>query len=195
VFAVWSIGAFILAFGFVAARLRWPGALAVGVTAFAAIGMLTMGLDMPLEQCGGVAAAVLIGTYLLLPQPRCAAKTSLPPSWDIAARMAATFALVSVIMISVDLLGPQRSGLLASFPVILTVIGAFTHRQQGQDGLLRMLRGFSLSLLAFTGFFVTVSAVTPLYGQFAAYAAAAVVALTISGGLILWSRRALPQFS
>jgi hypothetical protein len=107
----------------------------------------------------------------------------------------ATFALVSVIMISVDLLGPQRSGLLASFPVILTVIGAFTHRQQGQDGLLRMLRGFSLSLLAFTGFFVTVSAVTPLHGQFAAYAAAAVVALTISGGLILWSRRALPQFS
>jgi hypothetical protein len=193
VFAVWSIGAFILAFGFAAARFRWPGALAAGVSAFAAIGLLTMGLDMPLEQCGAVAATVLIGAHLMLPRPGRAAIISPPPSWDIAARMAATFALVSVIMISVDLLGPQRSGLLASFPVILTVIGAFTHSQQGQDGLLPMLRGFSLSLLAFTGFFVTVSALATTYGQFVAYAAGAVVALTVSGGLILWSRRAVPK--
>jgi hypothetical protein len=195
VFAVWSIGAFALAFGFAAARLKWPGALACGVAAFAAIGLLTMGLDMPLAQCSAVAAAVLIGTSVMLPRPRRAAKVSPPPSWDIAARMAATFALVSMIMLSVDLLGPQRSGLLASFPVILTVVGAFTHSQQGQDGLLRMLRGFSLSLLAFTGFFTTVSALTLIHGQVAAYAAAAVVALTISGGLILWSRRAVSKLA
>jgi hypothetical protein len=193
VFAVWSIGAFILGFGFAAAWFSWPGALAVAVSAFAGVGLLTQELEMPLMECTAVAACVLVGAYLMLPRPRRVTPLSPPPAWDIPARMAATFALVSVIMVSADLLGPQRSGLIASYPAILTVIGAFTQSQQGQDGLLRVLRGISLSLLAFTGFFATVGAATPEYGQFAAYAAAGVVALVISGGLIVWSRRVVPK--
>jgi hypothetical protein len=187
--AVWGIGGFILGFGYAAKWLRWPGALAAAVTSYLAICFVTQGIGVSLELAAAVAVAVLLLTYHLLPKPSAIATFAPPPSWDIPARMIATFALVSVIMLTADLLGPQRSGLIASFPVILTVIGAFTQSQLGQNGLLRVLRGISLSLLAFTGFFATVAALTPAVGQTPAYAAAAVVALTISAGLIAWSRR------
>ena len=46
-------------------------------------------------------------------------------------------------------LGPQLSGIVASYPVIVTVVGSFTHHQWGRDAVLRILRGMSLSLIGF----------------------------------------------
>ncbi len=191
VLAVWGIAGFILAFGFAAQRFGWPGSLAAAATCYAAVGLITQGIDIPLGLATALAAGILLSTYLLLPTPSASIAPPVPPSWDIPARMAATGALVTVIMVSADMLGPQRSGLIASFPVILTVIGAFTQSQHGRNGLLRVLRGVTLSLLAFTGFFATVGTLTPYNGQNIAYAAAAAVALVISGSLIVWSRRQL----
>lgn len=189
ILAVWGMAAFILTFGFAAARFRWPGALAAAAMSYAAVGFITQGIEVSLSLATAVAVGLLISTSLLLPAPAAATTPPKLPAWDIPARMAATFALVSVIMISADLLGPRRSGLIASYPVILTVIGAFTQSQQGRNGLLRVLRGITLSLLAFTGFFATVGAVTPLAGQTVAYAAGLPLALLISGCLIAWSQR------
>jgi hypothetical protein len=189
ILAVWGLGAFILGFGYAATWFGWPGALATAIAGYSAAGLITQTIDVPLAVATPIAFAVLLLTYWLLPAPTTVVRHAPPPVWDIAARMIATFALVSVIMVSADRLGPQRSGLVASYPVILTVIGAFTHSQLGQNGLLQVLRGISLSLLAFTGFFATVGMATPIIGQISAYAVAAIVALTISGCLIAWSRR------
>jgi hypothetical protein len=189
VLAVWGMSTFILAFGYAAAWLPWPGALAAAILGYFATALITQGIDVPLAIAAPVAAAAMIGAFHLLPLPKSTAPLLKQPAWDIPARMAATFVLVSGIMISADLLGPQRSGLIASYPVILTVIGAFTQHQLGRDGLLRVLRGISLSLLAFTGFFTVVGFATPDLGQITAYGAAATTALTISGVLIAWSQR------
>ena len=45
------------------------------------------------------------------------------PWWDIPARMAVTLMLVAVILSSADRLGPQLSGVVSTYPVILIVIG------------------------------------------------------------------------
>lgn len=192
ILAVWGMGAFILGFGYAATWFNWPAALATAIAGYCAAGLLTQSIDVSLMLATPIAVAVLLLTYWLLPKPADVVRHRPPPVWDIAARMIATFALVSVIMVSADRLGPQRSGLIASYPVILTVIGAFTQSQLGQNGLLQVLRGISLSLLAFTGFFATVGMTTLWIGQRAAYAVAAVVALAISGCLIAWSRRPTP---
>ena len=189
ILAVWGIAAFILVFGYAALRFGWAGSLIAATASYAATGFVVQGIDIPLGLATAVAVGALLSAYLLLPSPSAATAPPSPPSWDIAARMAATFALVSVIMVSADLLGPKRSGLIASFPVILTVIGAFTQSQQGRNGLLRVLRGISLSLLAFTGFFATVGTITPFAGQFSAFATATAVALAISATLIVWNQR------
>ena len=60
----------------------------------------------------------------LLPRPRTSAVPAPLPWWDIPARMAMTFVLVAVIMSSADRLGPQLSGMVSTYPVILIVVGS-----------------------------------------------------------------------
>lgn len=193
--AVWGMGAYILAFGLASARFNWPGALLAAIAGYIAVGLVTQGTDLPLWLATAVALAVLVFVRYLLPQPRSIAMPGSPPAWDIPARMAATFVLVSVIMVSADLLGPQRSGLIASYPVILTVIGVFTLRQWGRDALLRVLSGISLSLITFVGFFAIVGYAAPKLGLVPSFVLAAVVAIAISGLLILFNRRSKSAIS
>lgn len=182
--AVWGMGAFILAFGLASARFEWPGSLLAAVLGYVAVGLVTQAMDVPLWLATAVAVCVLACVKYLLPKPRSAAVPGKLPPWDIPARMAATFVLVSVIMLTADLLGPQRSGLIASYPVILTVIGVFTHRQWGRDALLRVLSGISLSLVTFVGFFAIVGYAAPLIGLVPSFLTGAFAAVSISGLLI-----------
>ncbi len=188
--AVWGMGGFILCFGYAAVNgASWPWALSTAVAGYAAVGLLTQGLVVSHGAAVGVALAILIATNRLLPYPATAAVPGRLPAWDIPARMVCTFVLVAVIMVTTDVLGPQRSGLVASYPVILTVIGVFTLRQWGPDALLRVLRGISLSLLTFVGFFAVIGFAAPVLGLSASYAAATATALCIGGTLVGWNQR------
>lgn len=182
--AVWGMGAFILGFGFASQTRRWVPSLAAAVAGYAIVGLVTQGLIMPLWLATVIAVLVLASVYLLLPHPQSAAIPGRLPAWDIPARMLATFVLVTIIMVTADQLGPQRSGLIASYPVILTIIGCFTLSHWGRDALLRVLRGISLSLLAFVAFFAVVGSSAPKWGLNASYAVATLSALTISALLL-----------
>lgn len=186
--AVWGMGAFILAFGHLARVAPWWVCLPVAVTGYFAVAALTHAIDLPLWLASALSAVSLVATFLLLPKPRSLAVAGVLPWWDIPARMAATFALVAAIMISADRLGPQLSGIVASYPVIMTVIGSFTHHQWGPDAMLRLLRGLSLSLLAFVVFFLIVGYGMPIIGLPGSFVAATVAALATSGALIAINR-------
>jgi hypothetical protein len=185
--ATLGISAFLLAFGLASRWLPWWGCIAVAITTYGLAGLLTQGIETTLGLATLAAATSLLVTYSVMPRPKSAVKPSAPPRWDIAARMAATFALVAGIMSGADLLGPQRSGILASFPVIVTVIGSFTQAQSGSDAVLRALRGVSLSLLAFAAFFFVLGSSLPTTGLVSAFALSALTALTISALLITWN--------
>ena len=100
-----------------------------------------------------------------------------------SALMATAIALVS------DRLSATAAGIAASFPVLLTVIGSFTHHQWGSDALLALLRGITLSLLSFVMFFWVVGTFAVSLGLVASYAAATAAALCVSGALILVTQR------
>ena len=189
VLAVWGMAGFIVCFGYAAGRTRWGSALAAAVVGYVIIGSLTQGLLLPIWVDAAVASLSLCAANILLPKPRTEAGLGRLPSWDIPARMMATFALVSLIIVSADLIGPQRSGLIASYPVILTVIGTFTLRQWGRDALLRLLHGISLSLLAFVGFFTVVGSASPVFGISGSFVLATLVALAISAVLLVATGR------
>ena len=167
--AVLGIGAFILCLGYASGITGVAATLACAIAGYFAVAFVVQSLAPSLWLVVAASAAVLAAVYRLLPLPRSAGAPGLLPSWDIPARMAATFTLVSVIVASADLLGPQRSGLIASFPVILSVISSFTFRQWGRDALLRVLRGVALSLQAFVGFFAVVASASPVAGPTLAY--------------------------
>jgi hypothetical protein len=186
--AVLAMGGFILTYALVSRVARWPLAITAAVVSFGVIAHVTSDLQIELWMAAGLGAATLIVTYLLLPKPTGAAVPGPLPWWDIPARMSATFVLVAVIMLSADRLGPQLSGIVASYPVILTVVGTFTHHQWGRDAVLRVLRGISLSLLGFVAFFAVVGYGLPLVGLPAAFALALLAGLCVSALLIAINR-------
>jgi hypothetical protein len=149
---------------------------------------LTQGLGWSLAVTAVLAAVGLVAVYLLLPPPASSVPLTVLPWWDIPVRMLATLALVTAIVLSADLLGPQLSGIIATFPVIVTVVGAFTHHQSGPDAVRRMLRSLTLSLLAFVAFFFVVGATMPAVGLAVSFLLATAAALPVSAALLVLGR-------
>ena len=182
------ICAFMLAYGVATAFVPWPVCLAAAAAAFAGAAAATQGLQIELGASAAAAAACLVITYLLLPRPLTDARPMALPWWDIPARMLATLVLVGGISLGADALGPQLSGIVSTYPAIVTVIGSFTHHQWGRDAVRHMLRGLALSLLAFVAFFLTVGVTLAEVGLTAAFVLGAASALSVSAVLLAFNR-------
>jgi hypothetical protein len=183
------ICAFMLAYSAVSLVAPWPFCLVAATLAFWVVGGIVQSEPIPLLPAAAAALATLVATYYLLPRPRGPASPAPLPWWDIPARMLATFVLVAVIMSSADRLGPQLSGLVSTYPVILVVVGCFTHHQWGVDALWRVQRGLTVSLTNFIAFFLVVGLTLPAVGVVPAFLLAAATALITSAMLIQWNRR------
>ncbi len=193
------VAAFILAYGCAARYAGWRWCLAAAVTAFFAgawatrdPALLTVLGSGPLAQLATAAAAgaaSLVVTLALLPRPRMAALPQALPWWDIPARMAATAVLVAALMAGADTLGPRLAGVLSTFPVIVTVVGSFTHHRWGRDAVWRILRGITASLFGFILFFLVAGATLPAFGLTGSYALASALAVAVTAALAALDRR------
>jgi hypothetical protein len=184
------ICAFMLAYGAVSTFARWPLSIVAAIAAFAGSAWAAQGIVLPLWGAAMVGAASLAVTAVLLPQPKTVVALSAPPWWDIPVRMLATLLLVTAIILCADLLGPRLSGIISTYPAILTVIGTFTHQQWGRDAVRLVLRGLALSLFAFVVFFLVLGKTLPALGLAGSFVAAMLAALVISATLMAQSRRA-----
>lgn len=192
------VSAFMLAYGLLAAVARWPLSLAGAAVAFfasaaavtepAVLAAITPGAVPPLWGAAGIGTASLGVVLALLPRPRGEMQPLVPPWWDIPARMATSAAIVAALVVGADALGPRMAGVLSTYPVIVTVVGTFTHHRWGYDAVRRILRGVAASLLGFVAFFLVVGLTLPAFGVVAAYALAAPTALTVTAGLFVAHR-------
>jgi len=78
------------------------------------------------------------------------------PWWDIPARMVVATAVVVGITAIAPFLGPHWSGVVATFPVYLSVLAVFTHRHAGAAAADDVLRGLLGGLYGTAAFFVVV---------------------------------------
>jgi hypothetical protein len=192
------VAAFAVAYGLAARFAAWPLSLAVAVAAFAACAWAAgdpailphgaPGAGGQLWVTAGAGAASLAVALALLPRPRVDALPQALPWWDIPARMAATAALVAALVVGADALGPRLAGIFATYPVILTVVGSFTHHRWGRDAVWRMFRGVMASMFGFVLFFLAVGLALPGLGLPASYALAAASALAITTALLALNR-------
>jgi hypothetical protein len=187
--ATFAMSVFALVYAIAARIAPWFICLPLGAAAFAATGLAMQSVDLSLPAATALGIGSLWAANRLMPKADQPTPILRLPWWDIPARMAATFALVAVIMLSAERLGPRLSGLVSSYPVILTVVGSFTHHQLGRNGALRLLSGLTLSLIGFALFFFAVGTLAPQLGLEASFGVAVLASLAFSGTLILLSRR------
>jgi O-antigen/teichoic acid export membrane protein len=99
------------------------------------------------------------------------------PPWDLPVRAGCALALVLALTTASGWLGPQLSGLLAPFPIITTVLAAFTLAQLGVGESLRLLRSILGGFVAFALFCFVLTISLGHLGAASAFTLAATVAL------------------
>jgi hypothetical protein len=127
----------------------------------------------------GVGLAMLAAILLVPSAP--AVRGSRPPNWDLPARVIVGTALVVGISAVAPVLGARLSGLAATYPVYVSTLTVFAHRQDGPGAATALLRGLVLGLYGWLGFFVVLLTAMPAFGALPAFAMAVIGALTIQG--------------
>lgn len=152
-----------LAYARTCRRSGWFASLLAGYAAFLVASLAIV----PLGGLPGWAAFVYVVLTLLLalrllPAAQLGARPT-PPRWDMPARMITAAILIVAITSVAQQLGPQLSGLLAALPVLFAVLIGFTHRHEGPERALGILRGFTAGLVSTALFLaIVVDAIVPL---------------------------------
>jgi len=173
--------AFCLLYCWLALRHRWPLPLAVSTSAFLLISWL---LHFPPLAAIPVFVAVVVCLAIslhLLPRLAADQKQSVSGWWDIPARMILATLFVIVLTAIAPALGPQLSGLLATYPMYITILATFTHAGQGAGAAIRLVRGALLGIFSLAAFFLVVTLLLERAGIFVAFGSATVAALCVQG--------------
>ena len=84
--------------------------------------------------------------------------------WDLPLRLVSAALIVLTLTGAAKVLGPNWSGMLSPFPVISSVLAAFSHASLGAAGASRTLKGVLLALNAVALFMAIVSYCLPAHG-------------------------------
>lgn len=190
--AVGSLGgaiaevAFCAAYAAAARRSRWPGAVAAGSAAFAAVAVVLEALPLDARPdvvvpLGLTAVLSLVAGLLLVPPMPHAGEPPerLPSRWDVPARaIVATGFLLGLTALATTF-GARLSGLLAVYPLYTVVLAAFAHRLEGPSGAVQVLRGLLVGLFSFVCFYSALALTLVDIGTAPAFALAAVAAFAV----------------
>jgi hypothetical protein len=184
-FGLAGLAAFAVAYAAASSRTGWVGSLASATAAFLAIsaGACGFGSDVVIA---ALAAWFALGlAVLLIRRPDLAIARTVPPWWDLWVRLLAVAVLTLAITTAAASLGPVLSGIVGTYPVAITVVLAFTHRQLGRNAALAMLRGIVLSWLSFASCFLAIGLSLETQGIALAIGVGVLAAVTTSV-LVLW---------
>ena len=175
-----AVAAFCLAYAWVGRSAPWWAAFLAGTA-----GYLAMGIVMQPFLMGSVVLLVLVAVSAplvalrLLPAQVPMADETAPPWWDIPARMVVGAGMVLGVTGLATVLGPQLSGLIATFPVFVTVLAVFTHRREGPSRTVLLMRGVLIGMFGSLAFFVVLAYTLIPWGIAVAFTAAVTVALVV----------------
>ena len=203
-----SEAVFCLAYAWMAFRLKWwltaPAAILVFL---AATFLLHVALSLlpftppPLPLAVVVGVALAVSLVLMRPLIEAGARMTgraeedkgekaRVPAWDLPARMIVAAVFVWALTGLAPLWGPQLAGLLAPFPLYVSILTIFAHQQNGPRAAALVLRGLLMGMFAFAGFFLALAVLLPSAGIAAAFITAILVALLLEAGAFWIIRRA-----
>jgi hypothetical protein len=199
-----SLTAFVVVYGRLASHARWIVCMLAGWVAFAVATLALDGVTVPAGVALALTCAGFVVGLLLLPSAIGENGVSAsgedgvsganrviasPPAWDLPVRAACALVLVLVLTTASGRLGPQLSGLLATFPVITTVLAIFTHSQRGAAETVRLLRGMLAGFGAYAIFCFTLTLSLGALTVADAFVLATVAALIAQATMIARAQR------
>ncbi len=187
--AVLASVSFSLAYARACRRRAWPLCLLAGLAAW----LLGAWLLSWLPRSPWPALAVALGTLLLAPRlfPHVGALQGSRGGGhaELLARMFAGAALTVGVTAVSAWVGPGWSGLLTVFPVLGIVLAVFSHRTQGSDYVIALLRAMASGLYSFAIFCLVLALALPPLGTAVAFTLAVAASLGVQVGVRRWLMR------
>jgi hypothetical protein len=161
VLGVVSLAAFAVVFSHLARRLGWSATLAAGWTAVLVLDAVLSVVRVTVLAAFVVTLAAIVAAMIVVPrfEPERHGERALrlSPSWDLPGRAIATGVLALTVTTASGALGPYWTGLLAPFPIAISVVAAFVHAQHGYVETARTLAGALMGLVSLSVFCLSVS--------------------------------------
>ncbi len=179
---------FCLAYTAASRRAGWPPAVLCALAGFvAAVAALSHVALPPVPSAALVFA--FIGLALVLTPKNTDRPHHLPAFWwDTPLRMIAATAMVLLVTGLSAKLGPQLSGLFATFPVMICIMSVFSHILCGADAVRQLDRGIILGSFSFATFFLTVAESMPHLHPVPVYLLASMAAMGVNFAILFLAR-------
>lgn len=178
-FGLAAIAVYSVAYAVASPRGPWPAILAASA-AFAATGLAVQPIaGAPFVALVALVVAAIALVLRWLPTGSSARSPDPHPGWDLPARIVVGTGLVVGLTTIAPLLGPVTSGLLATFPVYVSVLAVFTQLREGRWGAIGVLRGLLVGLFGTVAFYVVVRTLLEPAGVATAFISAIGVTLAI----------------
>jgi hypothetical protein len=190
-----SMCMFCLTYSLVAQRTDWQISAFISILVFLATTITLNSLYWQLLPAFCVLMAVIVLIVRIMPQRSLSLTISAPPRWDLPARIIVATTFVLILTTVANVLGPQLSGLISTFPIFGVVFAAFTHTQQGSQAASNLMRGIVFGSVSYAFFFLIIGGCLIPLGVAATYSFALLVALLVSAFFyfITYARRRSPS--
>lgn len=127
-------------------RMRWWQSLGVATVAELTATMFLTRFTPTLILLMVINLLLIGGALRSWPTPGPKPPHVVHPNWELPARIITAVVIIVTLSALARSLGPVVAGALATYPVIISVLGAFTQRRYGPEGTLNTLRGLMQSL-------------------------------------------------
>ena len=131
-------------------RMSWAPSLAMGTVACLITGAVVTSFEIPLVVLLPTLIGIWTAAMKFWPTYTPTLRQSNPPTWELPARVLITIVLIVTLTGFANILGPRVAGALSTYPVIISVLGAFSHRRYGPNAIAATLHGLMKSLLIAT---------------------------------------------
>jgi len=152
-----SVYLFCLAYSWTALHLGWFESTVLGAVTFFACTLVLDGVTLSLFVELALALLTLLASLYLMPRVGSDRMSTVHMRGEIPLRMFSATALVFLITGLAALLGPQLTGLLTPFPIFTITMAVFTHRTQGGEEAVKLLRGVLVGTLTFILFYLIIA--------------------------------------
>jgi hypothetical protein len=114
------------------------------------------------------------------------------PAWDIPARIVIGTLTVLAVTEAATFLGPQLSGIVAAFPVYVTILDVFAHRLEGPEQAVGVTRRLQVGLFGTVVFFLVISTAIEPVGIAGAFGIAMVAVAAVQSVSLRLLKRPIP---
>jgi len=184
-----SMCVFCLTYSLLARKRSWPVSAILAVAAYLMTTVILNRFSWSLFPAFAILILVIILVSLIIPKHPAARMDAAPPKWDLPARMGIATVFVIALTTFANVLGPQLSGLISTFPIFGVIFASFTHFQQGSRAVANLLRGIVLGSISYAFFFLSVGVCLVPFGIAATYAIALGAVFAVSAVSYSLTRR------